>query len=432
MVMIIIYQFRQKIINFIEDFFLYFFNKFLKILGFLIVPISMVLSQTPDQINDILQILDDQQVQLQVLQQQLDEARQEIISLTTQSETNSNAIDATSDFVVSMNASSNRTETTIGGYGESHFTRRNSDDDDFSRSDLHRYVMYLNHRFSDSVSFYSEMEIEHATTDVGYSRVEQAYIDFAHGDNLFSAGLLLPPVGLLNQTHEPSTFNTVERNHVEKYIIPTTWSEIGLGWQRFFDNGVSMNTMIHSGLSVPISGSSIMNIRRGRQHGGEAISSKPALTSNWSYTGMPGMTLSATYQLQTDIAAGQTSEAIQAQLLEAHGIYQQGKFGFTALYAKWFLDQNNTLDTYDETQHGWFIEPSYQMTPRVTLYARYDEVRPQASSQQFDAFTFGLKLIPLPGVSFKMGVSDLNYVSETNKGKDGPILDLGIGYEFNQ
>ena len=42
------------------------------------------------------------------------------------------------------------------------------------------------------------------------------------------AGLFLIPVGILNQTHEPDTFYGVERNNVEKNIIPTTCGEGGL------------------------------------------------------------------------------------------------------------------------------------------------------------------------------------------------------------
>ena len=40
---------------------------------------------------------------------------------------------------------------------------------------------------------------------------------------------LLVPVGFLNEVHEPPTFYGVERNPVEKNVIPTTWWEGGIG-----------------------------------------------------------------------------------------------------------------------------------------------------------------------------------------------------------
>ena len=36
-------------------------------------------------------------------------------------------------------------------------------------------------------------------------------------------------MGIQNLYHEPPTFNGVERTNVDKYIVPTTWREIGVG-----------------------------------------------------------------------------------------------------------------------------------------------------------------------------------------------------------
>ncbi len=37
------------------------------------------------------------------------------------------------------------------------------------------------------------------------------------------------PMGIINEYHEPTTFNGVERPLIDKYIAPTTWREIGFG-----------------------------------------------------------------------------------------------------------------------------------------------------------------------------------------------------------
>ena len=43
------------------------------------------------------------------------------------------------------------------------------------------------------------------------------------------SGLVLPPVGIINETHEPPTFNGVDRPGFDNDVIPTTWREIGVG-----------------------------------------------------------------------------------------------------------------------------------------------------------------------------------------------------------
>ena len=43
------------------------------------------------------------------------------------------------------------------------------------------------------------------------------------------AGMVLVPVGIVNERHEPPTFNGVERTFVDTVIVPTTWRDVGVG-----------------------------------------------------------------------------------------------------------------------------------------------------------------------------------------------------------
>jgi hypothetical protein len=64
----------------------------------------------------------------------------------------------------------------------------------------------------------------------GEVSLEQAYLDYRLGDRLtLRTGLVLVPVGIINETHEPPTFNGVDRPGFDNDVIPTTWREIGLG-----------------------------------------------------------------------------------------------------------------------------------------------------------------------------------------------------------
>jgi hypothetical protein len=64
----------------------------------------------------------------------------------------------------------------------------------------------------------------------GSVEVEQAFVEWRLGDALsFRGGLVLVPMGILNQWHEPPVFNGVDRPSFDQILIPSTWRELGLG-----------------------------------------------------------------------------------------------------------------------------------------------------------------------------------------------------------
>ena len=67
----------------------------------------------------------------------------------------------------------------------------------------------------------------------GELELEQAYVDFliARQFNV-RAGMLLAPVGIINERHEPPVFHGVERPFVDTVIIPTTWFDARGGRSR--------------------------------------------------------------------------------------------------------------------------------------------------------------------------------------------------------
>jgi len=164
-------------------------------------------------------------------------------------------------------------ETSIGGYGELHYNILSSDTEDKKEIDFHRFVLFIDHEFNEKIRFYSELELEHALSqdtadgsNGGAIELEQGYIEMdMSSTSTLKAGMILVPVGIINETHEPPTFYGVERNPVEKNIIPTTWSEGGAMFSDYTENGLSYDLSIHSGLSNK-SG----NIRSSRQKVAEA------------------------------------------------------------------------------------------------------------------------------------------------------------------
>src|SRR6266545_5166144 len=77
--------------------------------------------------------------------------------------------------------------TTIGGYGEIHYTNRAGRNTP-AEVNLRRFVVYLAHSFNDRLAFRSELEIENARVEPpeagGEVALEQAYLDYRLADRI--------------------------------------------------------------------------------------------------------------------------------------------------------------------------------------------------------------------------------------------------------
>jgi len=181
----------------------------------------------------------------------------------------------------------------IGGYGEVHYNQQISGQARYNGDmDVHRMVLFFGYQFNDKTSFVTEIEYEH----VKELYVEQAFLNYNVRSNIsLRGGLMLVPMGIVNEYHEPTTFNGVERPSVDKYIVPTTWREIGVGvsgrlssvplkYQLYVMNG--FNGFDGSG---KLRGSD--GLRKGRQKGAESTFTSPSLSAKVDYYGIKGLNL---------------------------------------------------------------------------------------------------------------------------------------------
>src|SRR5712691_12972349 len=182
--------------------------------------------------------------------------------------------------------------TTVGGYGEVHYTNRSG-----PRTPpvvtLARFVVYLAHSFDDRVAFRSELEVEDAKIEGGQVggevALEQAYLDYRFADWItLRTGLVLPPVGIINETHEPPTFNGVDRPGFDHDVIPTTWREIGVGALGTIPGGSGLAYRVYLVNGLLAEGfSAAEGLREGRQEGQNARFANPSLTGRleWARPG---------------------------------------------------------------------------------------------------------------------------------------------------
>ncbi|MBZ0272112.1 hypothetical protein K8I61_08750 [bacterium] len=166
----------------------------------------------------------------------------------------------------------------IGGYGELHYTNAEKE---VAELDLHRFVLYFGYRYDDIWTFHSELEVEHAVTggdEPGEVEMEQAFVDARFFPELgLSAGVMLIPLGIINQRHEPPTFNGVERPEYHRVIIPTTWWEGG--GRLYGDVGHWMSWQVLGTSSFDAMGfSPASGVRGGRQKVAEAKAESMAVT----------------------------------------------------------------------------------------------------------------------------------------------------------
>ena len=126
-------------------------------------------------------------------------------------------------------AEASRGRTSIGGYGELQVIGlRSGKGNPYEwTADVRRLVVFVAHSFTDSIRAYTELEVEHAKT----AEIEQALVEWSVLDRYLGlrAGLVLLPMGMVNEVHEPPVFNGVTRPRVETVVIPSTWRELGAG-----------------------------------------------------------------------------------------------------------------------------------------------------------------------------------------------------------
>ncbi len=184
----------------------------------------------------------------------------------------------------------------LGAYAEASYRKLVGDAQGASDStDFERLVLYTGYKFSDRILFNSEVEFEHGTTSTtlssggGSVSVEFANLDFMLRDEINARiGLLLLPMGFINEIHEPPYFHGVARPEVERQIIPSTWRENGAGiFGNLFGDLVEYRVYAVNGLSAE--GYDSTGLRAGRQSGNRAIAEHGAVTARVDWLPLEGL-----------------------------------------------------------------------------------------------------------------------------------------------
>ncbi len=377
--------------------------------------------------------------------------------LSAQSVTDSTSINTPFQVNTSQRILSNKSASglTVGAYGEIVY---NQIEEANGVLDVHRLVVFLGYKFDDRTQFVSEIEVEH----VEEIFVEQAFVNYNVADNVnLRGGLMLVPMGLINEYHEPTTFNGVERPAVDNVIVPTTWRELGfgvsgrfndisLGYQAYVFNGFKSTIADgEGGVSGVLEGSK--GLRSGRQKGIKSTVDSPTFSAKLDYYGIPRLRLGLAGYFGKTQAADDIETIDGANIgismigFDARYSYQKftarGQFIHASLSD---TDAYNSLTGRDlgSALQGWYVEGGYNLLPignrqRLVAFVRYEMYDTHASTAgtlaQNPAYdktdvTTGLTYHIAPGVAIKG-----DYQFRSNALEDGNVknrLNLGIGIWF--
>lgn len=352
----------------------------------------------------------------------------------------------------------------IGGYGEMLYQGFDSQRDDGTASgrgaelDFVRAVFYFGYKFNDRFLFNSEIEYEHALAGEskdGEVAVEFAYIDF-RASSAFGArgGLLLMPIGFLNELHEPPIFHGSRRPDVERFIIPTTWRENGAGVYGQAGPFTYKAYLVASLDALGFSPSS--GIRGGRQNGSKSKADDFALTARLDYLPAPGLIFGASVfsgGLDQDSA---TLDGSGITLWDAHAEWNWRGLHMRGLYARSIISDTDAIGlaidadkgllagttVIGERQAGWYGEIAWNVLSamrsteqELSPFMRYewfdtqDQVAPgRAIDPANDRLvrTFGLTWKPIPFVAVKIDYQ--NRANGDNSAVDQ--FNVALGYLF--
>jgi hypothetical protein len=346
----------------------------------------------------------------------------------------------------------------IGGYGEGYYRALVDDKGSGSNeADWLRMVLYAGYKFTENIVFNSEIEWEHAGEEVS---VEFAALDFLWRDEAnFRAGILLVPMGFLNEVHEPPFFFGVNRPEPEQRIIPSTWRENGVGvFGTLLGEQVQYKAYVVNGLNA--AGFSQEGLRGGRQKGSEALAEHLAFVGKLDFTPTPGLLFGGSVYLgnsgQNQNIAGNKIPDTFTAIWELHSEYKANNLSLRALFTMAHLQDAGALSTslqaidpmafggpVANTMMGAYGEVAYDVWKclfpesdvAVEPFFRFEFLDTQfdtpgafardKTQEQF-IYTTGLSYKPIPNVVIKADYRN----KDPQAGSAADEVNLGVGFAF--
>ena len=355
-----------------------------------------------------------------------------------------------------------RKGVSIGGYGEflyENFSGKRQDGEPSelrNQADLLRAVLYFGHKFDDRWVLNTEIEVEHAVS--ASDKGGEVEVEFAYLDYLFSrpararAGLVLIPMGLVNELHEPPTFLGALRPEVEQRLIPTTWRELGAG---LYGDAGRFSYRLYAVNGLNSEGYSAEGIREGSQEGSEAAAENWAVTGRLDWTPISGALLGASF-FSGDSDQGRSTPAGRSfagrtTLFDVHadwkwrGVWLRGLSVRTTVGDAAAINEANGFkeeESVGSRQWGWYVQGGFDVLSlrsgsraSLTPFVRYERYDTQAEvpagysrnpKNDVKVLTIGAVLKAIEPIAIK-----LDWQQRKNAARTGVNQwNVGLGYLF--
>jgi hypothetical protein len=288
------------------------------------------------------------------------------------------------------------TSTAIGGYveGNTNYFQEDGISEGFSM-ELRRFNLFVYSAISKDVKFLSELEFEHGTEEIS---LETAQLDLIFDPGLvLRGGILLVPLGLFNQNHDSPKWDFIERPLVSTEIIPSTLSEVGIGfygkqaWKRLLLSyeGYAVNGL-RDGVLFNRTGRTDFQSGKDVEMFGEDNNGSPAFTGRLSFDVDRVVELGFSYYggvyntYQMDGAMVMPKRSLSTMALD----FQTEVYGLR-LFAEAARNTielpPGTLESHGSAQVGMFVEANYTLDT-VKIF-RFDRVAISAGLR-FDAIDY--------------------------------------------
>ena len=369
-------------------------------------------------------------------------------------------------------------QTVLSGYGEVGYQRNLSTST--ANINATRGVIFMGHKFTKNISFFSEIEIEDAKIAGGESggeiSFEQLLLRFNLSKNAYIVGgLFIPRIGIINENHLPTTYYSVSRPMVEREVIPATWRELGVGIYGTVAAipGLNYFASLTNGLNFAGIGNG-RGIRDARFEGRDASANNLAITAALLYYVDNFRLQASTYYGGTVGATPMQADKLQLQsgafgtpvaLYEANAQYHNKGFYAKALVCYINIPDAEKINTAlgaainnaPEALGGYYVEGGYNILhafgekeKQLIGFMRYENydlnskvpsngIKSDILQKQF--LFAGLAYLPIRGVIIKADFQFLKTGDITENDQPNPsirnlylakqsFVNVGIAYSF--
>lgn len=303
----------------------------------------------------------------------------------------------------------------IGGYFDTEWQSGTSSDSFIA----HRFVLDVSSQVHSRILFNAEVEFEYGgdTSKSGEIKIEQAWMDYKiNNAAILRTGIVVVPFGRVNVLHDSDVRELTDRSLYAKYIVPTTWSDTGIGVHGNLDLSdeavLDYEIYVLNGLSgTP---SATKGVRDMRPNFKTDNNKNKAIVGRLAYSPFLGLTGG------TSMYTGKydAEEKLGMSMLGFDVAWKSGPFYSVSEWAQVKADASGSAPT---EMNGFYIEGGYTFfpdffkntfldedfsNPTFTVFGRYGQASLDTSSTAAVSnpkrTTVGVNYRPMATTVFKM------------------------------